>query len=147
MGAGRLKRLGDDVAGERRGVRGIHEAVARRDYVTPSETYAENVIWEVSNASWTALGIEPVYQGHDGIRQFWRDVLSVIGEFDLEVEELIDAGDQVVAVARERGVGRASGVPLDWSVITVWTVADGKVTHVQVVGDRHHALEAAGLRE
>jgi hypothetical protein len=38
-------------------------------------------------------------------------------------------------------------VPLDWSVITVWTVADGKVTHVQVVGDRHHALEAAGLRE
>jgi ketosteroid isomerase-like protein len=90
-------------------VRGIHEAVARRDYVTPFETYAENVVWEVSHASWTALGIEPVYQGHDGIRQFWRDVLSVIGEFDLEVEELIDVGDQVVAVARERGVGRAKG--------------------------------------
>lgn len=84
-------------------VRGIYDAVARRDGVTPFEAYAEDIVWDLSNSRRTALGVEPIYRGHEGVRQFWRDALSVFGEVDLEVEELIDAGEQVVAVTRERG--------------------------------------------
>jgi ketosteroid isomerase-like protein len=68
-------------------------------------------------------------------------------EVNLEVEELIDVGDQVVAVTRERAVGRASGVPVVSMAVSVWTLADGKVIQVQVFDDRQQALEAAGLRE
>jgi hypothetical protein len=43
-------------------VRGIYEAVARHNGVTPFEVYAEDIVWDLSNSRRTALGIEPVYQ-------------------------------------------------------------------------------------
>jgi ketosteroid isomerase-like protein len=128
-------------------VRGIYDAVARRDAVAPFEVYAEDIVWDLSNARRAALNPKPVYQGHEGVRQAWRDALSVFGEVDFEVEELIDAGDQVLAVIREREVGRASGVPVETTHLAVWTLAGGKVTRMQVFDDRHAAERAAGLSE
>ena len=31
-------------------VRGIYDAVARRDGVTPFEAYAEDIVWDLSNS-------------------------------------------------------------------------------------------------
>jgi ketosteroid isomerase-like protein len=128
-------------------VRGIYDAVARRDDVTPFGVYAEDIVWDLSNARRAALNPKPVYQGHEGVRHAWRDMLSAFGEVDFEVEELIDAGDQVLAVIREREVGRASGVPVETTHLAVWTLAGGKVTRMQVFDDRHAAERAAGLSE
>jgi ketosteroid isomerase-like protein len=127
--------------------RGIYDAVARRDGVTPFEAYSAEIVWDLSNSRRTALGVEPIYRGHEGVREFWRDALSVFAEVDLEVEELIDAGDRVVAVTRERGVGRGSGVLVRSVAVSVWTLKDRKVVQVQVFDERQQALEAAGLRE
>ena len=128
-------------------VRGIYEAAAGRDDVTPFEVYAEDIVFDVSNGRRAFLLTKPVYQGHEGVRQFWREALSAFGEIDFEVEELIDAGDQVLAVIREREVGRASGAPVETTHLAVYTLADGKVTRMQLFDDRQHALEAAGLSE
>jgi ketosteroid isomerase-like protein len=128
-------------------VRGIYEAVAGRDGMTPFEAYAEDIVWDISQARRAFLYSQPVYQGHEGVRQCWRDWLTAFGEVDLEVEELIDAGDQVLAVIREREVGRASGAPVETTHLAVWTLVGGKVTQMQVFDDRQQALEAAGLRE
>jgi ketosteroid isomerase-like protein len=128
-------------------VRGIYDAVARRDAVTPFEVYAEDIVWDLSNSSRGAIGVERAYEGHEGVRQHWREVLSAFGEIDFEVEELVDAGDRVLAAIRERDVGRASGVPVEAAHLAVWTLADGKVTRMQVFDDRRQAVEAAGLRE
>ena len=57
------------------------------------------------------------------------------------------AGKHVVANIRERGVGKASGVLVEARHTAVLTLADGKVTRLQVFDDRQQALEAAGLRE
>ena len=128
-------------------VREIYAAVARRDSATPFRFYADDIVWDATHGLLTGLGNKPVYHGHEGVREFWRDALSAFGEVDLEVEELIDAGDRVLAVIREREVGRASGVPVEASHLAVWTLADGKVTRMQIFDDRAKALEAAGLRE
>jgi ketosteroid isomerase-like protein len=128
-------------------VRGIYDAVARRDAIAPFEVYAEDIVWDLSKARRAALNPKPVYHGHEGVRQAWRDALSAFGEVDFEVEELIDAGDQVLAVIHEREVGRASGVPVETSHLAVWTLADAKVIRMQVFDDRQQALEAVGLRE
>jgi ketosteroid isomerase-like protein len=61
-------------------VRSIYDAVARRDSLTPFEFCAEDIVWDLSNSRRTAMGIESVYHGHEGVRQFWRDALSVFGE-------------------------------------------------------------------
>jgi ketosteroid isomerase-like protein len=128
-------------------VRGIYEAVARRDDVTPFEVYADDIVWDWSNARRAALQTKAIYNGHEGVRQMWREAVSVFGEVDLEVEELMDAGDQVLAVICEREVGRASGAPVETAHLAVWTLADGKVTQMQVFDDRQQALEAAGLSD
>ena len=128
-------------------VRRIYDAVARRDDVTPFEVYAEDIRWEIANQRAAGLMPKSVYRGHEGVRQFWRDAVSVFGKIDFDVEELVDAGDQVVAVIRDRRVGRTSGVPVEATHLAVWTLADDKVIRLQTFDDRQQALEAAGLSE
>jgi ketosteroid isomerase-like protein len=91
--------------------------------------------------------LKPVYHGHEGVRQYWRETLAAFGEIDFEVEELIDADDQVLAVIREREVGRASGVPVEATHLVLYTLSGGKVVSMQVFDDRQQALEAAGLAD
>ena len=126
-------------------VRRIYDAAARRDDVIPFEVYAEDIIWDISNSRRALLAMKPVYHGHDGVRQYWRETISVFGEVDFEVEELIDAGDQVLAVIREREVGRASGVPVETTHLALYTLTGGKVIQMQVFDDRQQALKAARL--
>src|SRR4051794_18359558 len=90
----------------------IYDAVARRDIETPFEIYAEDVVWDFSDSRRAALYDKPVYHGHEGVREIWRESLAAFGEVYFEVEELIDAGTHVLAAIRERDVGRASGVPV-----------------------------------
>ena len=64
---------------------------------------------------------------------------------DFEVEKLLDAGEHVVANIREREVGKASGAPVEARHTAVWTLADGKVTRLQVFDAGQQALTAVGL--
>ena len=128
-------------------VRRLYDAAARRDDVTPFEVYAEDIVFDISNSRRVALALRPIYHGHEGVRQYWRETTSVFGEIDFEVKELIDAGDQVLAVIREREVGRASGAPVGATHLALYTLSGGKVTQLQVYDDRQQALEAAGLVE
>ena len=81
------------------------------------------------------------------MRQYWRETTSVFGAIDFEVEELIDAGEQVLAVIREREVGRASGAPVEATHLALYTLSGGKVIRLQVFDDRQQALEVAGLAD
>ena len=128
-------------------VRRLYEAAARRDDVIPFEVYAEDIVFDISNSRRVLLAMKPVYHGHDGVRQYWRETTSAFGEIDFEVEELIDAGEQVLAVIREREVGRASGAPVEATHLAVYTLGGGKVIRLQVFDDRQQALEAAGLAD
>jgi ketosteroid isomerase-like protein len=41
-------------------VRGIYDAIARRDGVTPFQFYAEDIVWDVSQARRAFLFTKPV---------------------------------------------------------------------------------------
>ena len=85
------------------------------------------------------------YRGHDGVRQWWQDLLAIFPDFSMEVLELHDLGDSGIAALRVRGHGLDSGVPIEE---TVWAAAewrDGKVTRWRNFGSEAEALEAAGL--
>jgi uncharacterized protein len=88
-----------------------------------------------------------VYYGLEGVQEFFRDFLASFGEWKTEVEEWIDAGDQVIAMVRSYGRGRHSGVPVDMLEAHLWTVRDGLLLRLQVFATRAEALEAAGLSE
>jgi ketosteroid isomerase-like protein len=126
-------------------VRRIYEAAARRDAETAFELYAPDIVWDLSQAGTAHLLTHRVSHGRKGVRQAWREGLDAFGEIDLTLDELTDAGDRVLAAVREEEVGRTSGVPVSAYHFAVWTLVDGKVTRMQVFGDRREALEAAGL--
>jgi ketosteroid isomerase-like protein len=65
----------------------------------------------------------------------------------MELEELFDAGSDVVLVTRHHGTGRASGVSVDTLVAYVLTLRDDKLFRVRIFDTKGQALEAAGVRE
>jgi len=72
-------------------------------------------------------------------------VLDVYPDFNIELEQVTDAGDDVVVVIGiARGTG-ASGVEVQWRQGYVWTVRDGQAVRFQWFNDPAEALEAAGM--
>ena len=65
----------------------------------------------------------------------------------LSAERLIDAGDQVVAVARWRGRGRISGVVTDLLHASVYGFREGRVTSLVSYSEPREDLDAAGVSE
>jgi ketosteroid isomerase-like protein len=64
-----------------------------------------------------------------------------------DTEDLIFVGDNVVALVRWRGRGKASGAQGEISTAMVWTVREQTITSIEFYLDRARALEAVGLRE
>ena len=99
---------------------------------------------------WTSTGdyIErATYRGHEGLRRYLG---SMEGEFDdLRVEpvELIDAGERVISSVRFTGRGKASGAPVEMTLISVGSLRAGLIYRVRNYPDMASALEAAGRSE
>ena len=86
------------------------------------------------------------YHGHDGVRSFWRDYLTVFPDFTVELDELRDAGPVTIAVARLRGHGTGSEVPFERPIWQVVEWRDGKCVRWRSFRSEAAALEAAGLQ-
>ena len=87
------------------------------------------------------------YRGHDGLRQWGRDMEDTWEYFRIEAMELTDAGDRVVASVHLHGRGRVSGAAVDLYVAHVWTFRNGRVVRMEVHDDVAEALKAVGLSE
>jgi ketosteroid isomerase-like protein len=88
------------------------------------------------------------YVGHEGVREWVRELLAGFSDLRFEVTEIIDAGgDQVIAFQRVLGTGIKSGVQIDREVSTLLTLVNGKIVRLQGFATRPEALEAAGLSE
>ncbi len=85
--------------------------------------------------------------GFDAMRADMERWASSFDELDVTIEEIIDAGDQVIVVAHHRGRGRASGAEVDTRFYEVYTLREGKISRVDEYTERGEALEAAGLSE
>lgn len=86
-----------------------------------------------------------VLRGHDAYRHHLEQWMETFDDFRAELEELMDAGDRVVAVQRltARMKGSEADVSLRYAV--VYTVRDGKIDRIREYATREEALEAAGL--
>jgi ketosteroid isomerase-like protein len=90
---------------------------------------------------------EPVFRGREGFDEMIAMLRDTWGEFRVEPEQFLDAGDRVVVFARILAEGSASGVPIELKTTHVWTVRAGRATSMRAYRDRSEALEAAGLSE
>jgi ketosteroid isomerase-like protein len=100
-------------------------------------------VWDMSNfRGWPE---QKLYPGIDGAREFMRDWLDAWNDWSIEVESLSDAGDKVVAIVRQRGTSKTTGLPVDMTFAQVFTVRDGKQVRMEMYAEPSEGLEAAGL--
>jgi ketosteroid isomerase-like protein len=92
--------------------------------------------------------IEGAFDGPDGIRRYFADIEDVAPDFRLDLASIEAVDDRrVIGFLRVTFSGRSSGVPGDLPVTTVYDLADGRISRIQVFLDREQALKAVGLQE
>lgn len=84
-----------------------------------------------------------VYEGHDGIRAFYTEVLDIWESFTWEPVEMHEVDDLVVAVLHSRGKGRGSGLELDRRSAMLWRVDDERALSLTFYRDPDAALATA----
>ena len=64
-----------------------------------------NVVMQVFQKQHSYLGgMDEVYEGHDGVRRFWRQWLASWERVEFEQQRYVDAGDKVVSLTlKQRG--------------------------------------------
>jgi ketosteroid isomerase-like protein len=101
-------------------------------------------VWDMSTfRGWPE---RKTYDGIEGAREFITDWTSAWDDWRLEVIELVDAGDEVVAILHQSGTSKATGLDVDMDFAQLWTVEGGRETYMRMYADPDEALRAAGLR-
>jgi ketosteroid isomerase-like protein len=128
-------------------VREAFDREARRD-VSVLDAYDPEVEMDFSASPFADfMATSGRLRGLGEVRSRFRDWYEAFEHVEADLDELIDAGEQVIVVFTYRGRGRASGAEVEWKQMAgLWTFREGKVVRVAWLRTREHALEAAGLR-
>jgi ketosteroid isomerase-like protein len=121
-------------------VRDSFEAFRAGDYVRALEAFDPEVEYDLRH-----FPEGEIYHGRDGVREAFRIWMGAFEDYRQELDELIDAGgDHVVAVVREFGRGKGSGVETQRSTAGLWTLRDGRAIRIRFYDTKEDALRAAG---
>jgi ketosteroid isomerase-like protein len=85
--------------------------------------------------------------GRDAWAAQVREFTDTFDDLRVDVEDILDLGERVLAFLRIRGRAHSSGLPLDLFLAHVWTFRGQRVAAQDVYLDRAEALEAVGLRD
>jgi ketosteroid isomerase-like protein len=125
--------------------------IVRRGYEHFRETgepaghlMSPDFVWDMSTfRDWPE---RQTYEGIEGTREFLADWVSAWEDWRLEVRDLLDAGDDVVAIVHQSGRSVSTGLVVDMEFAQVWTHEDGKHTRMRMYADPQEALRAVALR-
>ena len=119
------------------------QAVNQGDTAAALRVVDPSAIWEPLRA-----GVQGVYRGHEGIREFLADTAESFEVFQLDFTDVQDLGDdRVLAVGTIHIRGSESGIETDIPTAGIATYRRGLLVHWKDFGNKGKALEAAGLSE
>jgi ketosteroid isomerase-like protein len=118
------------------------DALNRRDLEALLELMDENV-----EAVSRIVAMEGGLHGHDGVRRWWKSWFDAFPDYRMEVVEMRDSGDVVVAALRAVGHGAGSDLPVDDNIFQATRWRDRRCVWWQVFRTKAEALEAVGLSE
>jgi len=109
--------------------------------------WSPEIVFDFSPSQIPGLG---VYRGYAEVTAFFEEdwfAAFPFEEWAVEFDELVDHGDQVIVLSRQRGRGAGSGVAAELEQGIIYTLRDKVVVRVELHPDLEKALEAAGLTE
>lgn len=123
-------------------VREIYQRWSGGDFRAGVDLYDPHMVL-VQRAEFPEAG---AYVGTEAIARYMRGFLEAWSRVTIEAEELVDAGDSIVAAVVQRAVGKESGAePTEFRYFQVWSFRGDRVMRLEVVRDRDDALGAVGL--
>jgi len=118
------------------------DAFLKADFQTALSFSDPDVEWDGTNLPDGQIG-----WGHEAVMDHIRRWADQWDEWTVEVERIIDAGDErVVVLIRERGRSK-SGIEMDERHAELYGLRDGVVVRRQGFSNPSDALEAVGLSE
>jgi ketosteroid isomerase-like protein len=117
------------------------------DAVVGEGLWSPEIVWDVTAAGIPGLGI---YRGHEEVKSFFEEdwfKVFPFSEWEAQVDDLVDLGDRVISICRQRAHGAGSGAETDRAFAQVATIRDGQFVRIDNYLNREAALEAADLRE
>jgi ketosteroid isomerase-like protein len=127
-------------------VRKVYRAWAAGDLWAHAEVYDPDIRYtRVMGGDDAGVGLAGEWEGMEGLVRgalLWVDAWE---DLRVEAEDFIDPGDTVVALTRQTGRAKSSGVPLDRPLADVWEFRNGRVVRLTSYWNRDEALESVGL--
>lgn len=126
-------------------IQGIYDAFASGDVAGVVARMSPDIIWNEAENFPYADG-NP-YVGPDAVVKgvFARCATEWDG-FTVAMEEILDAGDTIVALGRYSGIYKATGRAQNTQVVHVWRISGGKATRFQQYADTLHIARVMGGR-
>jgi ketosteroid isomerase-like protein len=119
------------------------DAVNRGDQEAILDLVDAEVVWVADRSD---MG-RTTYHGREGVRQSFEELSEGFERFGFEADELIDAGDRVVAIGRMYGRGRVSEIRAEILLDIVVTLgSNGKLVRYESFRDPADAMRAAGFK-
>ena len=121
-------------------LRRTYEALARRDFTALSELADPDFEMDL-----TERVLNPAtYRGAEGLLRFLGEIDELWASMDIDVERVIERGDEVLAVLLVTLTGRGSGVEMESRIAQWWTLRDGKLLRMKLYGDAEAAVAEFG---
>ena len=86
-----------------------------------------------------------VYLGKEAVQRYNETLFAQFESLRIEVEELVDAGDRVIAVTTQHAVPKGGKHEIEVHMVEVWTVRDGLLAERHSYSTKDEALEAVGF--
>jgi ketosteroid isomerase-like protein len=105
------------------------------------------IVFDASRAGIPGIGVA---RGQDEVRAvFEQDWFGAFPfeEWEIQIEEPVALGDQVIFGSRQQGRGASSGAAAALQLGNIFTIRDGEIVRIEVYGHPQEAFKAAGLSE
>ena len=120
-----------------------YEAMSRGDWGAAFEAAEPDFEFVPPNQS----PVSAPMRGADEVRDWLADQEETVGELSIALDELVEAGEFIVALIRLRIRPHGGDADFELRIAHLWTLRDGKLVRCEVFPERERALQAAGLSE
>ena len=120
----------------------VMEALSRQDLPRLLDLTDPEIEW---HSFFAELGEGGVYRGHDGTRQYIRDLTEAWEIVRADIDDVVGVGDVAVLVGRIHYRGRGSGIETENPAGWVLKFRQGRAVYFRAFREPEQALEAAGL--